>query len=114
LILLSLLILLALTPPAMGGEADRLEKVYEVKNGEFLGSTNLVVFRNEPFGMAGIMGPDGTVLVPNEYYDLRSDNPWGYVYAAKLDQLNGRGLINTKGEVLIPFEYGELEVLSAE
>lgn len=83
------------------------EKVYEVNSGEFLKGTGLMAFRNEAFGLAGIMAPDGTEVVPAEYLDLRVDNTFGYIAAAKEDRLNGKGMIDAQGNVLIPFEYGE-------
>ena len=106
--LLMLLSLGALAEPAAP------VKVYEVTNGEFLGNTNLFAFRNEAFGLQGVMAPDGTVVIPNEYYNLQMKNPWGYIEAAKLDQLNGKGLLDESGKVLIPFEYAEFDVLSKD
>lgn len=90
------------------------EKVYEVNSGEFLKGTGLMAFRNEAFGLAGIMAPDGTEVVPAEYLDLRVDNTFGYIAAAKEDRLNGKGMIDAQGNVLIPFEYGELDVISRD
>ncbi len=110
-----MLLLVGLGVPALAEDAPiKVTKVYEVAQGELLGSTNLVAFRAKSFDPTGIMGPDGTVLVPDEYLWLDSKNPWGYIEAAKLDQLNGKGVIDQTGKVLVPFEYGELEILSKD
>lgn len=90
------------------------EKVYEVMDGEFLGNTNLLAFRTESFGKLGIMDQDGNEVVPTTYCNLKLDNAWGFIEAAGEDRLNGIGVIDSRGEVLIPFEYGEIEVLSDE
>lgn len=110
-----LLLLAGAAMPALAETAPvKLTKAYEVPLGELLGSSNLVEFRAKGFAPVGIMGPDGTVLVPDEYLGLWLDNPWGYIAAAKADQLNGKGVIDQTGKVLVPFEYGEIEVLNKD
>ena len=111
---LSILLALLLALTTLGALAELATKAYEVTLGDFLGDTDLMAFRNEGFGMQGIVDASGNVLVPNEYYDLSLKNPWGYIVAAKLDQLNGKGVIDATGKVLIPFEYAEFEVLSKD
>lgn len=111
---LSILLALLLALTTLGALAELATKAYEVTLGDFLGDTDLMAFRNEGFGMQGIVDASGNVLVPNEYYDLSLKNPWGYIVAAKLDQLNGKGVIDATGKVLTPFEYAEFEVLSKD
>ena len=78
----AMLLLVGLGLPALAEDAPiKVTKVYEVAQGELLGSTNLVAFRAKSFDPTGIMGPDGTVLVPDEYLWLDSKNPWGYIEA---------------------------------
>ena len=112
-----LILLVGAALPALAETAPapiQLTKAYEVPLGELLGSSNLVGFRAKGFAPTGIMAPDGTLLVPDEYLWLGLDNPWGYIAAAKLDQLNGKGVIDQTGKVLVPFEYGEIEVLNKD
>ncbi len=106
--------LLAISSVSALAQAPVATKVYEVSSGEFLGNTNLVAFRNESFGLQGIKAPDGTEVVAPEYLNLNQKNIWGYIDAAKEDRLNGKGVIDAQGNVLVPFEYGEIEVLSDE
>ena len=73
----AMLLLVGLGVPALAEDAPiKVTKVYEVAQGELLGSTNLVAFRAKGFDPTGIMGPDGTELVPAEYLWLDSKNPW--------------------------------------
>lgn len=111
---LGVLLLVLLLALGSASAEITVEKVYEVKTGDFLKGTNLVMFRNEPFGLAGIMGPDGTEIVPPTYMDLTAKSTFDYIAAAKEDRLNGKGMIDGAGNVLIPFEYGELEIISED
>jgi hypothetical protein len=101
--------------PAFAEDAPPvLRKVFEVNTAEVLNASDLVTFREETFGLLGLMDSEGKVLLPAEYYDLSINNTFGYISAAKLDQLNGKGLITAQGDVLIPYEYGEIEIISPE
>lgn len=114
-ILLALLLLLSAAAPfASAQDSPGVTKVLEAKNAKFLGNLNLVVFSEQAFGMSGIMDGEGNTVVPTEYYDLSLDNSFGYINAYKVDDLNGRGMINAQGEVLIPFEYGDLVTLGKD
>lgn len=88
---------LAETAPKM-----TLEIAYEVADGKLLGDTDLVAFRAEKFGPLGIMTPDGSVVLPNEYLHLELRNAYGYIEAAKEQGMNTLGLIDTQGNVLVP------------
>ena len=68
-----------------------LEKAYEVADGKLLGATDLVAFRTERSGPLGIMAPDGSVVVPNEYLHLELRNAYGYIEAAKEQGMNTLG-----------------------
>lgn len=91
-----------------------LEKAYEVADGKLLGATDLVAFRTERSGPLGIMAPDGSVVVPNEYLHLELRNAYGYIEAAKEQGMNTLGLIDTQGNVLVPLQYGVIDILSKE
>lgn len=107
--------LLVLLMALAGASAEMTaEKVFEVKDASFFKGTNLMSFREEPFGYSGIMAPDGTKVVGTEYLGLSMTNGYGYVSAAKEDNLNGSGMIDLQGNVLIPFEYGEFDILSKD
>ena len=112
--LLSFLLLLGLLPAGAQEGGLTLSKVFEVRLGEILDGSNQVAFREEGFGLMGIMNPDGSVAVPLSYYNLDSDNSLGYIVAYKLDDLNGKGVIDPQGNEVVPFEYGEIDVLSPQ
>lgn len=113
--LLSLLIIFGLLTAGAATDNDMtMLKAFEVPSAELLGAESLISFRMEPFGKSGIMAPDGSTLIPNKYLWLEIKNPFGYVVASKLDELNGKGLLDLSGNELVPFAYGEIQVLSQD
>lgn len=109
---LSLLLALVMALPALG-EAQ-LEKVYEIYEGKFLGNTTLVAFSTESYGLLGIMDEEDKVLVHNAYYRLEMRNPFGYIEALKGEGINANGVIDKEGNVLVPTQYGVIEMLSRD
>lgn len=111
---LALLVAVALSLTALGESAPsvQLEKAYEVYDASFLGNTDLVAFANERNGLLGIMDPEGKTLVPNEYLSLKLRNAYGFIEAVKSTDINGTGLIDSSGSVLMPPQYGVVDVLN--
>lgn len=96
--------------PALA-ESPKLTKVYEVRKAEFLGNSRLTSFQDANQGHCGIMGPDGKVIVGEDYLRLSQSNGFGFIEGAKEAGMNTWGMINGEGAVLIPFEYGAFEVI---
>lgn len=94
--------------------AEGATKVYEVMELGFLGTSDVAWYKDETFGQQGLIAADGTRITEPLYLSLKCDNPWGYVAAHKLDELNGSGLIGLDGREITPFEYGDIRVLSEQ
>lgn len=110
LLALALCAMLAALPALAEGTAtlvyDNLPRV------DFISGTSLLrISGRDGYAMTTL---DGTHLTEEAYSNLSGDH--GYVTAAQVnaDPVNAFGLFDLEGNTLIPFEYGDVDVLSNE
>ena len=120
-LLLSLMLLLSIASAALGETAATLVRD-NLTDTEWIKGTNLLSVQGDPISHSGsnyraysMTTLDGTPLTEAIYADL--DGEKGYVVAVSLkseDLMNADGLLDLEGNVLIPCEYGDIDVLSSE
>ena len=119
--LLCMLVCLCLTVGAMADTGATLVRDGLV-NTEWIRATDRLSVEGEPIGHSGsyyrsysMITLEGTPLTESIYANLKGQ--MGYVVATSLlseDLMNADGLLDLDGNVLIPCEYGDIDVLSTE
>ena len=116
-LLLSLMLLLSIASAALGETAATLVRD-NLTDTDWIDGTNLLSVEGDPvnnYRAYSMNTLDGTPLTEAIYADL--DGEKGYVIAVSLksdDLMNADGLLDLTGNVLIPCEYGKIDVLSTE
>ena len=110
-LLLAVLLCLTLALPAMAETGATLVR-NDLTDGRWVYGTNLLrIAGNDGYGLASI---DGTMLTGMLYTNLSGEK--GYVKAAQnnADPVNAFGVFDTRGNIVVPFQYGDVRLESNE
>ena len=116
-LLVSVLLCLLLAATALADTGATLI-AENLEDTEWVGGTNRLSVEGDPiknYRAYSMNALDGTQLTEAIYANLKGDT--GYVVATSLqadDLMNADGLLDVDGNVLIPCEYGDIDVLSTE
>lgn len=110
----AIVLVLALAMLLTGALAEATVTPMETLAGaEWIDGTSLLAIEGEN-GLSAMANIDGTPLTDAIYSSFSADG--GVIIAARpdVDDINARGALRPDGTELIPFAYGDIEVLSSE